>query len=68
MVIGIGIGFFAGFTFKRSKYDGVITMKENEGQLIYSLILADDPELLANQKDARFKIIAPSYEDYYSRR
>jgi hypothetical protein len=56
------LGGFIGFKLKHSRYDGIITMKENDGKLIYSLMVANDPELLANQKEARFKIIPPTYE------
>lgn len=61
IVISLFVGGFIGFTLKRSRFDGIITMKENDGSLVYSLIVAEDPELLANQKEARFKIIPPSY-------
>lgn len=60
-------GFLIGVKMHRSKYHGVITMVDVDGRLIYSLELVDDPELLANQDEATFKIIPPSYEKTHSR-
>lgn len=60
MILGILIG-----TRLRPQrnYDGVIKMIEKEGTLIYSLELAGDPELLVFQKEVRFKVIPPNYEE-----
>lgn len=68
IVIGTFIGFLVGVTLRYIKYDGIITMEETEHGLRYNLIVSDDPENLANQKDARFKIVSPSYDVPHSRR
>jgi hypothetical protein len=71
LVIGVFIvGFAAGFTFnwafRRVRYDGILKLEETERGLLYSLELAQDPELLANHKEVRFKVDAPSYEKLLS--
>jgi hypothetical protein len=61
------LGFFIGIILRPTTYDGVITMIETDRGLIYSLELASDPELLANQKEVKFKVRAPSYDELLSR-
>ena len=61
------LGFIMGVKLHRSKYHGIITLTETDGKLLYSLELADDPELLANQDEAVFKIIPPEYVRVTSR-
>lgn len=59
IVIALFVGGFVGFKLRHSRFDGIITMEENgQGGLVYSLIVSEDPELLANHKEARFKIVS----------
>ena len=51
-------------THLRSRiYHGVIKMVESEDGLVYTLELGSDPELLVFQKEVRFKVVPPNYED-----
>jgi hypothetical protein len=61
------VGLAIGGLFKRSRYHGVLRLFETENGLIYSLELAEDPELLANHKEVIFKVDAPEYEKLLSR-
>jgi len=38
-------------------------MVESEDGLVYTLELGSDPELLVFQKEVRFKVVPPNYED-----
>lgn len=68
IAISLVVGGIVGFHIRPKKYDGVITMTENNGTLVYSLVVSEDPELLANHKEALFRIIPPSIEDTLSRK
>lgn len=59
IVISLFVGAGIGFSIRNTKYDGIITLEEqDDGKMLYSLIVSEDPELLANHKEARFKIIS----------
>lgn len=62
VLLGAIMGVISGVKVTLSRYDGIITMKEEEGTLTYSLIVLGDPELLANHKRAMFKIVPPSQQ------
>lgn len=64
VVVSGCLGILIGFRLKSAQpYNGVIKMVENDGRIVYTLELAGDPELLVFQKDVRFKVIPPNYED-----
>jgi hypothetical protein len=67
LVIFAGLlGLFVGFRLRDQTYHGVIKLVENNGKLVYSLELHFDPDLLVFQKDVRFKVIPPDYENLLS--
>ena len=57
------LGLFVGFRLQSRTYNGVIKMVESEEGLVYTLELHGHPEDLVFQKDVRFKVIPPNYED-----
>lgn len=57
------IGFFVGiFIVKLFLKDGVLVVKKEDGKIIYSLELADNPEKLQYKKSVRFKVVKPNDE------
>jgi hypothetical protein len=61
MVLGVLIG---SRLRKPVSYDGVMKIVEDKGGgIVYSLELADNPELLVFQEEVRFRVVPPNYED-----
>jgi hypothetical protein len=57
LFIGIIIGFFICLWFsKKLDYSGTIKVIPDEGKLIYSLELHDDPASLQNMHEVIFKV------------